>query len=156
MFFAWQFAFLLLHLYTLPDERSVLKFTGTTPCLSQVQDPILLSHMTLPPTWRTRFPHLYSPETGWPSYNPEHWVPCLLPPMTRRVYGACVLTCLHMWMIPSTSKFCFLSAEASRTLLNGRWCCRARWWLASISLCPAGRLVNRTSDLLWESSVSSS
>src|SRR5215470_11796672 len=27
-----------------------------------------------PPTWRTRPPSLYPPETGWPSYTPRHWV----------------------------------------------------------------------------------
>jgi hypothetical protein len=28
-----------------------------------------------PPTWRARFPYLYPPGTGWPSYTPGHWVP---------------------------------------------------------------------------------
>jgi hypothetical protein len=28
-----------------------------------------------PPTWRARSPYLYPPGTGWPSYNPRHWVP---------------------------------------------------------------------------------
>jgi hypothetical protein len=27
-----------------------------------------------PPTWRTRFPYLYPPQRGWPSYIPRHWV----------------------------------------------------------------------------------
>jgi hypothetical protein len=27
-----------------------------------------------PPTWRARFPYLYPPGTGWPSYTPGHWV----------------------------------------------------------------------------------
>jgi hypothetical protein len=27
-----------------------------------------------PPTWRARFPYLYPPRTGWPSYTPGHWV----------------------------------------------------------------------------------
>jgi hypothetical protein len=31
-----------------------------------------------PPTWRTRPPHLWPPETGWPSYTPRHWVPILV------------------------------------------------------------------------------
>jgi hypothetical protein len=34
-----------------------------------------LSHLRLPQTWRDRFPYLYPPETGWPSYTPGHWVP---------------------------------------------------------------------------------
>jgi hypothetical protein len=28
-----------------------------------------------PPTWRARFPYLYPPGTGWPSYTPGHWIP---------------------------------------------------------------------------------
>jgi hypothetical protein len=28
-----------------------------------------------PLTWRARFPYLYPPGTGWPSYTPGHWVP---------------------------------------------------------------------------------
>jgi hypothetical protein len=27
-----------------------------------------------PPTWRTRSPYLWPPETGWPSYTPGHWL----------------------------------------------------------------------------------
>jgi hypothetical protein len=34
---------------------------------------ISVSSETLP-TWRTRFPYLYPPETGWPSYTHGHWV----------------------------------------------------------------------------------
>jgi hypothetical protein len=36
------------------------------------------------PAWRTRSPYLYPPGTGWPSYNPRHWVPFSSPPTTRR------------------------------------------------------------------------
>jgi hypothetical protein len=28
-----------------------------------------------PRTWWSRSPYLYPPGTGWPSYNPRHWVP---------------------------------------------------------------------------------
>jgi hypothetical protein len=28
-----------------------------------------------PPTWRAKFPYLYPPGTGSPSYTPGHWVP---------------------------------------------------------------------------------
>jgi hypothetical protein len=28
-----------------------------------------------PTTWWARFPYLYPPGTGWPSYTPGHWVP---------------------------------------------------------------------------------
>jgi hypothetical protein len=31
-----------------------------------------------PPTWRTRSPYLWPPETGWPRYTPRHWVPILV------------------------------------------------------------------------------
>jgi hypothetical protein len=37
-----------------------------------------------PPTWRARFPHLYPPGTGWPSYTPGHWVPFTSSLTTRR------------------------------------------------------------------------
>jgi hypothetical protein len=33
---------------------------------------ILLSYLRLPPTWRARFPYLYPPGTGWPSYTPGY------------------------------------------------------------------------------------
>jgi hypothetical protein len=37
-----------------------------------------------PPTWRTRFPYLYPPWTGWPSYTPRHWVLFSSPPSTHK------------------------------------------------------------------------
>jgi hypothetical protein len=37
-----------------------------------------------PPTWSARSAHLYSPGTGWPSYNVRHWVPFSSPRMTRK------------------------------------------------------------------------
>jgi hypothetical protein len=37
-----------------------------------------------PPTWRARFPYLYPPGTGWPSYTPGHWVPFTSSLTTRR------------------------------------------------------------------------
>jgi hypothetical protein len=36
------------------------------------------------PTRRARSPYLYPPGTGWPSYNPRHWVPFSSPYTTRR------------------------------------------------------------------------
>jgi hypothetical protein len=48
-----------------------------------------------PPTWRARFPYLYPPGTGWPSYTPGHWVPFPSPLTTRRDYGGSILTRLH-------------------------------------------------------------
>jgi hypothetical protein len=37
-----------------------------------------------PPTLRARFPYLYPPGTGWPGYNPRHWVPFSSSSTTRR------------------------------------------------------------------------
>jgi hypothetical protein len=37
-----------------------------------------------PPTWRPKSPYLHPPGTGWPSYNPRHWVPFSSPPTTCR------------------------------------------------------------------------
>jgi hypothetical protein len=37
-----------------------------------------------PPAWRARIPFLYPSGTGWPGYNPRHWVLFLSPPTTCR------------------------------------------------------------------------
>jgi hypothetical protein len=38
-------------------------------------DHILLSQFwDSPPTWRARFLYSFSAGTGWPSYNPGHWI----------------------------------------------------------------------------------
>jgi hypothetical protein len=37
-----------------------------------------------PPNWRVRFPYLYPPRTGWPSYTRRHWVPYQSPFTTPR------------------------------------------------------------------------
>jgi hypothetical protein len=42
-----------------------------------------VSDSRLPQTWRARFPSLYPPGTGWPSYAPRRWVPFSSPPTTR-------------------------------------------------------------------------
>jgi hypothetical protein len=44
------------------------------------------------PTWRARFPYLYPPGTGWPSYTPGHWVPFQSPLTARGDYGGGILT----------------------------------------------------------------
>jgi hypothetical protein len=59
-----------------------------------------------PPTWRARFPYLYPPGTGWPSYTPGHWVPftsslgtrralveVFCPDSRQRRQSACVMNC---------------------------------------------------------------
>jgi hypothetical protein len=43
----------------------------------------VLSHLRFPPPRRVRFPYLYPPGTGWPSYTPGHWVPCTSSLATR-------------------------------------------------------------------------
>jgi hypothetical protein len=47
-------------------------------------DRILLSQIRDTPTWRPRFPYLYTPGREWSSYTPSHWVPFSSPPTTRR------------------------------------------------------------------------
>jgi hypothetical protein len=41
----------------------------------RTQRPYFIVSSETPPTCRARFPYLYSPGTGWPSYTPGHWVP---------------------------------------------------------------------------------
>jgi hypothetical protein len=45
------------------------------------------------PTWRARSTYLYPTGTGLPGYNPRHWGPFPLPPMTSRVW--CWYSNLH-------------------------------------------------------------
>jgi hypothetical protein len=76
----------------------VCKFTCTIasgPCkishswfeVPQNSRPYFAVSSETPPTWRARFPYLYPPGTGWPSYTPGHWVPFLSSLTTRRDYG---------------------------------------------------------------------
>jgi hypothetical protein len=57
---------------------------GSESC--RTHDHVLLSQIreSPPPTWWARFPYLYPPWTGWPSYVPRHWVPFSSHPTTRR------------------------------------------------------------------------
>jgi hypothetical protein len=48
-----------------------------------------------PPTCRVRFPYLYPPGTGWPSYIPGLWVLFTSSLSTRRDYGGGILTRPH-------------------------------------------------------------
>jgi hypothetical protein len=43
--------------------------------VAQNPKPYLTVSSETPTTWRARFPYLYPPGTGWPSYTPGHWVP---------------------------------------------------------------------------------
>jgi hypothetical protein len=58
-------------------------------------DHILLSQIQDSPTLRIRFPYLYPPGTGWPSYTPRHWVPFSSTPTTRQGYGGGIRPRLH-------------------------------------------------------------
>jgi hypothetical protein len=48
------------------------------------------------PTWRERSPYLYPPGTGWPSYNPRHWVPFPSPSTTSRTHKVRVKVTLRL------------------------------------------------------------
>jgi hypothetical protein len=41
--------------------------------VSQNSQPYFTVSSETPLTWRARFPYLYPPGTGWPSYTPGHW-----------------------------------------------------------------------------------
>jgi hypothetical protein len=63
---------------------------------------------------RARFPYLYTPGTGWPSYIPGHWVPFLSPLTTRGDYGGSILTRLHTgWLLDLLTYVLILRTEVS-------------------------------------------
>jgi hypothetical protein len=72
-----------------------------------------------PPTWRARFPYLYSPGTGWPSYTPGHWVPFLSPLTTRRDYSGSILTRLHTGVFRSVRVRVTLQLTVSQSVCLG-------------------------------------
>jgi hypothetical protein len=49
-----------------------------------VHDHISLSQILDFTTWRARFPHLYTPGTGWPIFTPKHCVSFTSPSTIRR------------------------------------------------------------------------
>jgi hypothetical protein len=51
-----------------------------------------------PPIWRVRFPYLYPPRTGWPSYTPGHWV----------LFTSSLTTCLSQTTVVPTWRDRFL------------------------------------------------
>jgi hypothetical protein len=59
---------ILYNFFCALPEQSLL---GRSP--AQLMNIFTVSFET-PPTWRVRFPYLYPPGTGWPSYTPWHWV----------------------------------------------------------------------------------
>jgi hypothetical protein len=90
------------------ENGSVIYYTiASGPCQSnhtwaevpQNSRPYLTVSSETPPTWRARFPYVYPPGTGWPSYTPGHWVPFLSPLTTRRDYGGSIPTRLHTQLI---------------------------------------------------------
>jgi hypothetical protein len=60
---------LLYNCFWALPEQSLL---GRSP--AELRPYFIVSSET-PPTWRARFPYLYLPGTGWPSYTPGHWFP---------------------------------------------------------------------------------
>jgi hypothetical protein len=58
--------------------------------IAQNPQPYFTVSSETPPTWRARFPYLYPPGTGWPSYTPGHWVPFMssltIPFMLKQLY----------------------------------------------------------------------
>jgi hypothetical protein len=61
----------------------------------RAHDHILLSKIRDSPNLESRFPYLYPPGTGWPSYTPRHWVPFPSPFTTRRATVEVIRTLLH-------------------------------------------------------------
>jgi hypothetical protein len=66
----------------LSDERMGLSFRIVTG--PRQRSHFYCLRLETPPTWRARYPYLYSPGTRWPSYTPRHWVPFSSPPTIRR------------------------------------------------------------------------
>jgi hypothetical protein len=61
----------------------------------RTHDHILLSQIQDPHNLEARSPYLHLPETGWPSYNPRHWVPFPTPFTIRRAMVEVIRTPLH-------------------------------------------------------------
>jgi hypothetical protein len=61
----------------------------------RTHDHILLFQIRVPSNLEARFPYLYPPGTGWPSYIPRHWVPFPSPFTTRRTMVDVIWTRLH-------------------------------------------------------------
>jgi hypothetical protein len=93
-FYYCQTVACLLMWSALSDERMGLSFTiAAGPRLAQsFSSPSPTGPTTkfcclrfeIPPTWGDRSLCLYPPGTGWPSYNPMHWVPFSSSPTTHR------------------------------------------------------------------------
>jgi hypothetical protein len=67
-------------------------------------DLILLSQIRDSPTWRARFPYLYTPGTGWPSYIPQALGSLFVASYDSQVYGGRIgirLTKGHDWRFTS-------------------------------------------------------
>jgi hypothetical protein len=61
----------------LSDERTGLQFAVWSlngPSRSETVTILYCLNWDPPPTWRARFPYLYPPGAGWPSYTPGHRV----------------------------------------------------------------------------------
>jgi hypothetical protein len=60
----------------LSDERTGLQFAVQSLNGPSRADSVTMLYCIIwdSPTWRVRFPYLYPPGTGCPSYTPEHWI----------------------------------------------------------------------------------
>jgi hypothetical protein len=58
---------------------------GLSFTIAAVIASVVILRSETPSTWRTRFPDLYLPGSGWPGYTPRHCVPFPSPPTTLRV-----------------------------------------------------------------------
>jgi hypothetical protein len=71
----------LVSVGSLSDEKTGLQFAVRSLNGPRRAEPVttLYCLMRPPPTRRARFPYLYPPRTGWPSYTPGLWVPFTSP-----------------------------------------------------------------------------
>jgi hypothetical protein len=56
------------------QEDGPLQCNHSIVWVTQNLKPCFTVSSETPPTWRARFPYLYPPGTGWPSYTLGHWV----------------------------------------------------------------------------------
>jgi hypothetical protein len=60
-----------------------------------------------PQTWRIRFPYLYPPGTGWPSYTPQALGSLFITSYNSQGYNGGIRPCIHMgsqWLTKSRSQ----------------------------------------------------
>jgi hypothetical protein len=75
-------------------------FLGFKSC--RTHDQFYCLRFVTPPIFRAKFPYLYPPETGWPSYVPRHWVPFWLPPRTSKAMVEIFEPISTRWLTPES------------------------------------------------------